>query len=125
MAARQKDGTTLRDHLEASARAGSNASAAQLVEPDFPDELGYLLVWANALVGRSGAGMAGLAPLSHAEVMAWAALSDTRPEPWEVGALMELDAALRWREPDEEEKPAEKGQAAPAMERAWPTRKQE
>lgn len=68
--------------------------------------------------------MAGLAPLSHAEVGAWARLTDTRPEPWEVAALMTLDAALRWRPEDEEERPEPEQRAAPKVERAWPQKRE-
>lgn len=122
LAAKQEDGATLRDHLERSAESGSAIARAHLVEPEYPDELTYLLNWAYALVGRSGAGMAGLAPLSHAEVQAWALLTDARPEPWEIGALMELDAALRWRPDDEAEKPPPEAPREQRVERAWPER---
>ena len=68
--------------------------------------------------------MAGLAPLSHAEVGAWARLTDTRPEPWEVAALMTLDAALRWRPEDEEVEPEPERRPALKIERAWPERRE-
>lgn len=125
MNAKQKDGATLRDHAESSARGGSEAAIRALTEPDFPDELGYLLTWAHSLVGRSGVGMAGLAPLSHAEVVAWAALTDSRPEPWEIDALMEIDAALRWRESDEDESKPDEAPAAQKPVPAWPERRRE
>lgn len=63
--------------------------------PERPDALEYLYRWALELVGRSGVGMAGLAPLTYGTVMDWAALTGRRPRPFEVEALMRLDAILR------------------------------
>jgi len=56
--------------------------------------LRYLWEWVRALHGRSGVGPAGLAPLSYETVAAWARLSGERPRPFEVEALMDLDAVL-------------------------------
>lgn len=82
----------------------------------------WLVGWAFRLVGRSGGGMEGLAPLSYQAVEAWARLMDVRLHPWEVDALMELDAAIRCPDPPADE---EQERPKPAEAPAWPTRKQQ
>lgn len=66
--------------------------------------------------------MGGLAPLSHAEVGAWARLMDVEPEPHEVEALMILDAAIREPDPGGGEAEQEMEDRM-AEDVAWPTRK--
>lgn len=39
--------------------------------------------------------MAGVNPLSYAEIMAWSELTGADPRPHEVAALIEIDAVLR------------------------------
>lgn len=72
--------------------------------PEYPEELDYLLGWARALHGRSGISEVGVAPLSYAEVDAFARRMRTDIEPYEVDALMALDAAMRHPGEDEPEK---------------------
>lgn len=72
--------------------------------PEYPEELDYLLGWARALHGRSGISEAGIAPLSYIEVDAFARRTRTDIEPYEVDALMALDAAMRHPGEDEPEK---------------------
>lgn len=83
-------------------------------------ELEYLVGWAYALHGRSGVGMAGVAPLGYTTIEAWSRLTGTQLEPYEVNALIALDAVLCSPETGEEETveepPAERRQLA------WPTR---
>jgi hypothetical protein len=57
--------------------------------------LAYLYRWVLVLVGRSGAGMSGILPLSHTEIKAWVDLHGHTIYPHEVDALLALDAALR------------------------------
>ena len=114
MGKRAEDGSTVRDHLEAS---GSAYALAQLVPPEFPEELEYLWSWSLELHGRSGVSMAGLNPLTFQTIEAWAVLTDTVPTPQEVEGLILLDSALR---PVADEKKTE-----PAVEEvpsipAWP-----
>jgi hypothetical protein len=47
-----------------------------------------------ALHGRSGVGPGGLAPLSYSTLAHWSALTANRVEPYEVEALLLLDATL-------------------------------
>ncbi len=67
---------------------------AKLDSAPFPDSVAYLWEWVVALHGRSGVGMGGAAPLSYSTVEAWAKLTGHRPLPYEVEALMVLDAAM-------------------------------
>jgi len=88
------DGAEARAHLEASARKGNPDAIAKLSGPGFPEEMEYLWRWALELHGRSGAGMAGAAPLAFSTVMDWARLTGNDPDPLEVEALIAVDAAL-------------------------------
>lgn len=96
---RDKDGKsqgTERAHLEAAARSGSVTARKELESPvEYPDALRYLHEWILELYGRSGLGMSGYAPLSYSEIMAWALLTGRLVAPWEVDALIQLDAVLR------------------------------
>lgn len=93
------DGTTAREHLQAAAARGNASAQADLDAHPYPELLLYLVGWAQELVGRSGVGMSGLAPLSYREVEAWSRLTGHRPSAGEVEALMALDSVLRHPEP--------------------------
>ena len=95
LSSRTGDGTDMRAYLEASAQRGNADALRRLEGPDFPDSLEYLWLWALELHGRSGVGMAGLAPLTYTTVRDWSLLTGNRPDPIEVSALMQLDSALR------------------------------
>jgi len=112
-----EDGATRRAHLEAAARRGSQAAVNALEGPDAPDSVLYLMEWAYALCGRSGATMGGMAPLSFTTIRDWATLMDIHVSPLEVQALLVLDAVIRNPEPDTEIVLAEKPT------HAWPERK--
>jgi hypothetical protein len=84
-----------RVHLAAAAARGNAAARAALAGPDCPDALRHVLEWARELHGRSGVGMAGLAPLAYGTIADWARLTGRRPRPHEVEALITLDAVLR------------------------------
>lgn len=91
---RREDGTTARQHVTASAARGNAHAAATLEAHPYPESLQYLVTWAHSLVGRSGVGQAGYAPLSYREVEAWSRLMGQCPTPHEVYALMAIDAVL-------------------------------
>lgn len=88
--------------------------------PGCPEELEYLVSWGFQLYGRSGIGMEGVAPLSYATVSHWSELTDTPLEPYEVEALMRVDAAIR--NPEEPEQ-VQEVEPVVAESIAWPTRK--
>jgi hypothetical protein len=115
---RTEDGATRRAYLERSAARGNPASIAALRGPEYPEELEYLLGWAQQLLGRSGVGMDGAAPLGYSTVADWSRLAGIDIEPHEVDALMALDAVMRHPAEDEPEKDAE-----PAPIPVWPKRK--
>jgi len=90
-------GGTVRDHWlkAAKSRAAATRTKARhaLDGPPYPAELAYLDAWSLELVGRSGAGASGPAPLTYESIAAWADMTERRPAPHEVRALMLLDAA--------------------------------
>jgi len=100
--AKKEDGVSYRAQLEASARTGNVLAAKRLVGPDFPLELDYLLDWSKELVGRSGVGMDGPAPLSWATLSAWSDATGNQVSAAEASALMLLDGAMRHPEDLEE-----------------------
>lgn len=84
-----------RVHYEKAAERGSAGAIAALQGPDYPLELRYLYEWAAHLVGRSGVGMAGYAPLSYGTIRDWMDLTGTMVYSHEVDALIQLDAVMR------------------------------
>ncbi len=90
-------GHSEREHLAAAARLGATTAAAKLAEvPDAPpDVLAYLWGWYVELAMTRSAGFAGADPLTYREIEAWSQLTDRRPRPHEVQALMTMDAVAR------------------------------
>lgn len=87
----QKDGHTLREHLEAAKKQG--ADPAELRDLVAPEGVEHVWQWFLALHrGRaSGFGPSGL---SHAEIEAWSRLYGLRPSPFELDCLVALDGAF-------------------------------
>lgn len=96
-----EDGVTRRSHLEVAASRGNAKAIAALEGPPYPEPLRYLHGWAMELVGRSGADMNGLAPISYGTIADWARLTGRAPAPHEIRALLRLDAAMRRPDPEE------------------------
>ena len=118
-----ESGTTLRAVLTAKAAKGDQQAAADLEPPAYPETLGYLRDWTAELVGRSGVGMDGFAPLSWECLDAWARRMDHEPTADECWALMRLDLAMR--KPDDvlaAEAPADEPKVAVVP--AWPSKKE-
>ena len=96
---KQEDGSTLREHYEAAHRRGRLRDPERLLfGPEPPSELRYLLGWWRELgwgLGQS---------VTWADVDAWARLTDRKPYPHEVRALVQMELARRdpGNEPDEE-----------------------
>jgi len=84
-----------RAHLERAAANGDLWARAELQGPACPEVVAYLVPWAYELVGRSGMGMNGLAPLRYSEIEAWSRLTGRVLVPMEVEALIRLDRVLR------------------------------
>lgn len=91
LGARQKDGSTLRQHLQAAA-AMSGVADPLLEVPRVP--VAARALWATFLtlsaVRRSGMGPH---PLTLTDIEAWCRLADVRLTPWELDTLIALDAA--------------------------------
>jgi hypothetical protein len=93
-----KDGKPARAHLEHAARRGHPAAVAALDGPPLPESLLYLYEWSVELDEARGYDMNGPRPVSYPDVQAWAQLTDRRPAPHEIRALLALDVV--WRFPD-------------------------
>ena len=91
------------------------AAGKQLEGPEPPGTLLYLLAWADELVGRSGATMGGLAPLSYPVIESWSRMMGVHVNALEVRALVALDAVMRNPEPSEAVEHDE-----PEHNHAWP-----
>lgn len=80
----RKNGTTLRQNLE---------QAGQPIDvPELPLAGWHLWDWFWDLHQARGGGF-GPAPLSYAEIEAWARLQLAHPRPWEVSVLRLMDGA--------------------------------
>jgi len=65
---------------------------AELEGPPCPESLTYLLEWSGELLGRSGIGPTGFAPLGYHVIESWARLTGRTVTSDEVRALVVLDA---------------------------------
>lgn len=88
----QKDGSSLRSHLESIERQ-TGRKPKQLAEiPEMPADVGYLWAWFLELDGGRGGNGFGLNPLSYSEIQAWATLMRVKLVPWEVEAIKRIDS---------------------------------
>lgn len=60
----------------------------------FPQALSHVWDWFVELLPRRSSGGMSVNPLSYAELMSWALLTQTVLLPWEAKLLMRLDDAL-------------------------------
>lgn len=97
LATPDNDGTPLRAYLEASAKRGDQLARAKLTPPPTPHAVSYLSEWFRELSIARGEGLSGPAPITYLHIDAWARLTDRRPAPHEVRALIALDHV--WRHP--------------------------
>lgn len=91
---REEDGCTKRDHLEQLARKGDADAIAQLVLPECPEPMLYLVERAFDLHGSSGSGFGGVDRVTYSEIGAYMRAMDVQMEPFEITAIRTLDAAL-------------------------------
>jgi hypothetical protein len=87
----------MRDKLESVWRQMGGGEAdrpAELEEPEVPDGAEYLMGWFFDLARSRGNNGFSASPISYAEMAAWAQLTHTEPQPWEVAAIREMDAAF-------------------------------
>lgn len=87
---RQKDGATLRDHLEIVYRQ-SGKMPEQLEPKELPYALDYLWMWFCELSGCRQYSEIGALPLTYQEIQAWATLTKTEPAAWEIEVIKKLD----------------------------------
>lgn len=114
-------GGSRRATLELAASRGSQTAIQALTRPEYPEPLEYLLEWSRELVGRSGVGMDGFAPLTWEAIDAWARRTGRNPTPDECNALMLLDGAFR--HPEQPDDPVSIETPTVAVVHAWPTKK--
>lgn len=93
LAARQKDGSTLRDHLLAAAASSGHADPL-LHLPDVPAEAGALWACYGALSASRRSGM-GMHAIALTDIEAWCRLNHVVLTPWEVDTLIAIDLATR------------------------------
>lgn len=65
-----------------------------LDEPVVPRAGFHILEWFWTLDAGRGSNGFGANPISYPDILAWAALSDAEPEPWEVAAIKAMDIAM-------------------------------
>lgn len=90
LSSRQKDGATLRAHLNVAWRA-TGQMPEELQPKELPECLFYLWQWFCELSNGRQSGGFGPEPLSYSEIKAWAELTGNIPEAWEVETIKELD----------------------------------
>lgn len=92
MSARLPDGSTRRHNLE-SVEAQTGKRPRDLDGPECPAWGEHVWTWWCDLHAGRRAGAMGPAPLSYADIAAWAGLTHTQPRSVEVRLIMAIDAA--------------------------------
>ena len=90
---RQKDGASLRDHLEIVHRQ-TGKTPPQLEPVDIPYGIQYLWGFFCDISGGRGYSEAGAMPLSYSEILAWSQLTKSDPTAWEISVLKSIDRAF-------------------------------
>jgi hypothetical protein len=86
-----KDGVPQREHLlEVERQTGRTPLA--LEGPDFPELLDHVWSAFLSLNTSRGQGYSGPLPLNYQEIESWKRLTGSLLSPWEVKAIMRLDA---------------------------------
>lgn len=88
---RQKDGATLREHLE-SVQRQTGITPKELEPLDVPYALEYLWQWFCELSAGRHYSEYGPQSLSYTEMLAWARLTGKQLMVWEVETLKRIDA---------------------------------
>lgn len=88
--ARQKDGATLRDHLESVYRQ-TRIMPKELEPKELPYAISYLWEWFMELQRGRQYGMSGALPLSYSDIKAWAELTGKMPQCWEIDVIKQID----------------------------------
>lgn len=89
---RQKDGYTLREHLQ-GAWDQSGIKPPELDVPPLPECAAYVWEYFVELHNRRGNNGFGHVPLSYSEIGWWKRLTRRSLDPWELKAILEIDAA--------------------------------
>jgi hypothetical protein len=88
---KQKDGCTLRQHLEAVYRR-TKRKPEQLEQPEIPNKAKYLLrLFVELSQGRQSGFSAN--PISALEIQAWLQITDRTLSNWEIQTLRAMDRA--------------------------------
>lgn len=88
---RRKDGTTLRDHLLAAYRQSGIMPQELADAPTCPQSASHVWMWFLELSATRQTSGFSVSPISYGEVEAWASLTGTITEPWEVTAIRAID----------------------------------
>jgi hypothetical protein len=107
---RQKDGNTLREHLEAVEQA-TGQRPPELDPPPLPPECSSAWLVFGELHGRRGGNGFGPSPLDERRLLDWQALHRVELTPFEVACVFALDDA--WLTAEEEAKKKTNPNAGP------------
>lgn len=89
--AKQEDGETLRTHLQSAWRQ-SGIKPHNWPDAKLPEEVKYLWEFFVELNRARGSNGFGPSPLSFSDLHAWATLTGNRLDPWELRAILAIDA---------------------------------
>jgi hypothetical protein len=88
---KQKDGCTLREHLEAVYKA-TKRKPEQLEQPELPNKVKHILrLYGDLSQGRQFGFSAN--PISSIEIQAWLNITDRTLSNWEIQTLRAIDRA--------------------------------
>jgi hypothetical protein len=93
LAQREPDGSTLRQHLQAAARARPDCADPLLTATSVPECCSQLWEAYLDLDGSRPVGMAGPGPIPQTELAAWQVNQGVRLNSWELSTLAAMDRA--------------------------------
>lgn len=117
---RLANGTTVRQNLESAAAQRAKRGKPpppELDGPDLPPAGEHVWGWFSELSSARGSTGFGPAPITYADIVAWARLMAVRPLPWEVRAIKALDSefiiAASQDKPQQPTNPQQKSKGEP------------
>jgi len=87
-----KDGVTLREHLEQVKKATGYAPEGLENNTEFPNPLSHVWSFFLQLHQSRTMGFSGPNPITYSEIESWVKLTNNQPNPLDVGIIKRLDS---------------------------------
>jgi hypothetical protein len=103
LSAIQKDGKTLREHLEAVERLTKKKPKELIEQVELPESMSEYWEWFTALNKSRSSGF-GASPITYTEMVSYFSLIGIEPEKWEIDIVKMFDSIALSSAREQEEK---------------------